>query len=75
MALQRTRDSRSTHKQRAQVELPELDGVELFAEDSVLAGFDSVAAGFDSLVFASEEPADSPAGLSAELDPPAAFGA
>ena len=58
------------------VELPdELDGVEVLGEDSVLAAFDSVAAGFDSLVFASDEPAESPAGFSAELAPPAGFGA
>ena len=58
------------------VELPdELDGVEVFAEDSVFVAFDSVAAGLDSVVFESDEPAESPAGLSAELAPPAGFGA
>jgi len=46
-----------------------------FAADSVAAGLDSVAAGLDSLAFESDEVAESPAGFSFELDPPAGFDA
>lgn len=48
---------------------------EVFGAESVAVGFDSVAAGLDSAAFESELAAESPAGFSLELEPPAGFGA